>query len=223
MANSGLSRRGYLAGLVTVFVIATPGCFSPYDFGELNRVARTIARDLTENTPYEYSVDENGNEDPGNEVYVGRSVGMLNVSVDAEFAVSEFCNEEYWKTELQQDPERMAQEKRNAFETLLSNYPSLRKDYYYAFRDTMRDLERKENPSYYAFRIDFLNSSIWIEYSDEKAHQLYESLKRSEEPIQTAAQQMLNNGQFNCSAPEDMPRPPETNKSVVLNGSRSAV
>ena len=122
MTKSVLSRRDYLAGIATTSLLVTAGCTSPYGFGELNDVAEVIARDLTDNTPYEYSVDEDGNEDPGNEVYVGWNEGMLNVSTDAEFAESEFCAEEYPNKELQQDPERMEKEKNEAF---LESYAKL--------------------------------------------------------------------------------------------------
>lgn len=209
MTKSALSRRDYLAGIATTSLLVTAGCTSPYGFGELNDVAEVIARDLTENTPYDYSVDEDGNEDPGNEVYVGWNEGMLNVSTDAEFAESEFCNEDYPKKELQQDPERMEKEKNKAFETLLNENPHINDVYFYAFRDTMRELEPKENTSYYAFTVNFQNGNIWNEYSDQKAWQLYQSLTNAENPSLTASEQFRNNGRFECSVPEKMPEPPD--------------
>lgn len=214
MTRSCPFRRDYLRGIAAISLIATSGCASPYGFGELNAVAQTIAQDLTEHTPYDYRADENGNEDPGNEVYLGWSEGMLNVSVDAEFAESEFCNEEYSNKELQQDPDRMEQEKTKAFDALLTENSYLSDIYFYAFRDTMRDLEPKENTAYYAFRLDFGNGSIWNEYQAGKAHQLYESLVGSGDPKQTATEQLRNNGRFGCAPPDDMPRPPETNETT---------
>jgi hypothetical protein len=209
MTNATVTRRAYLGGIAGISILTVSGCASPYGYGELDTVAETIAEDLTHNTPYEYRADENGNEDPGNEVYVGWSEGGLNVSVDAEFAESVFCNEAYGKKELQQDPERMEKEKNDAFDSLLKENPHLSEVYFYAFRDTMRDLEPKENTSYYAFRVDFSNGSIWNEYEKENARQLYESLEGSEDPIEAASKQFRDNGRFDCSAPENMPTPPE--------------
>lgn len=210
MTGPKLSRRDFLAGLAVLSTPLTSGCLSPYGFGELNSLAQTIARDLDENTPYGYTVDKNGNEDPGNEVYVGWNEGMLNVSVDAGFAESKFCNTEYPKKELQQDPERMEREMNRAFEALLNENPYLDDVYFYAFRDTMRDLGPRENTTYYAFNVEFENGSIWNEYSREEAQQLYESLKSSIEPMHTASQQFREHGRFECTVPGKMPRPPTT-------------
>lgn len=209
MKNSLLTRRNYLTGIGATSLLATAGCLSPYSYGELDNLARTIADDLTEHTPYEYRADGNGNEDPGNEVYVGWSEGMLNVSVDAEFAESDFCREEYANKELQQDPDRMENAKNEAFETLVAENPPLEAVYFYALRDTMRDLAPKENTTYYAFVVDFQNGSIWNEYSTQKAQQLNQSLANAKTPQRTAAEQFRNHGRFECGAPENMPRPPE--------------
>lgn len=211
MTNSGLTRRDYLTGIAATSVITTSGCLSPYGFGELDSVAQTIAQDLTENTPYDYRADEDGNEDPGNEVYVGWTEGMLNVSVDAEFAESEFCKEEYLDKELQQDPERMEEAKNEAFDDLLNENPHLNDVYFYAFRDTMRELESKDDTSSYAFVVDFQNGNIWNEYDAEKAWQLYQSVTNAENRSQTASEQFRDNGRFECGAPDDAPKPPENN------------
>lgn len=153
--NSVLTRRDYLTGIAATSLIATSGCASPYGFGELNNVAQTIAHDPTEDTPYDYRVDANGSGDPGNEIYVGWSEGMMNVSGDAAFAESTFCTEEYLDKELQQDPERMEKKKNEASDNLLTENPCLDDAYFYSVRDTMRDLEPDESTSSYASAVDF--------------------------------------------------------------------
>lgn len=115
----------------------------PSGHGELNQLARTVVSDLARHTSYDYTVDEDGNEDSGNEVSVGWGEGMLEVSVDAAFATSRFCVE-YPKKSLQQDPERMEGKKSGAFDTLIEQNPHLDEVYFYALRDTMRELEKKK-------------------------------------------------------------------------------
>lgn len=212
MDDLGWSRRSVLAGFVAAAGLTVSGCASPYGFGELDQVGETIAEDLTKNTPYSYSLDSDGKEDPGNEVNIEWNEGALFVSADAEYAESQFCRTEYPKKELQQDPERMAQEKQKAFDTLLEENPSLDDVYFYMFTNTMGGIEPRENTGYYSFRIDFDNGNIWNEYAKDEALEMYESITDSDNPMETASQQFRENARFECSG-ENLPKPPGTNRT----------
>lgn len=207
------TRRRFLglAGGATAGSMASTlaGCLgSPYGFeGGRGEVQRSIADRLTAETAYDYVPDDDGQEDPPNEVYVGWRNGTLNVSIDGPDGLSStFCEGRYWNRTLQQNGTLMDHAEDEELARLRAAEPALDDAVAIGFLTAMERARPPEDRDFpLEFTIDLANGSVT--YSDGDPDALFDEATASADVRRVVLDRFWREARIDCGA-ASAPRPP---------------